>query len=615
MKKMNKLLALLLAVVMLLSLAACGGSGEGTDKPADGSNTKPEIKGVHDLTGEAGSEIDVFDGVTASDAEDGDLSAMISVEASPALEVKNGKVVPPTAGNYELVYSVTDKAGETVEEYATLTATRQTGEPTVLKQFDFSTAPVTDSCGWETRVGENANAKGELKQGAYVIEITDPGQGDGDVQLALPGYALTKADYKIKIWAKSTKDTYCHFLVRDEKAEEWATYAGEFNVRITPKMAPIEINFSSEGEGSAELLLNLGKITPNPDNAEDTTPTDFAVTIDKIELYEITGDETLAPVYEAAELAADAMTAEVGDGAEASVTAPGEFTISAYPSEGGVWSIKANLGLNGEPIENGVKYYYSFTINAENGVSGEALVESLTQYHEARVNFNGFSAAAGEDVVISSTFTADRDIDDPVIRLQIGNAPEGASSNKIVFKDLAFGKVEGDKETNKTTHKFIAFGNGSPNETNPDAPWTTFNGTDEENEHGVGTIWAEDGSFFYRIDDGGTVDWHNKLICGYRENPLTLPADSYFTVEITVKADKPVSCGFFLNPIGGWDPRISESMEITTEEQTFSFTTTETLISDMDFELLFQFGSEATAALDDVTIEFTNITIYQMLVS
>ena len=86
-------------------------------------------------------------------------------------------------------------------------------------------------------------------------------------------------------------------------------------------------------------------------------------------------------------------------------------------------------------------------------------------------------------------------------------------------------------------------------------------------------------------------------------------------MEITVKADKPVSCGFFLNPIGGWDPRISESMEITTEEQTFSFTTTETLISDMDFELLFQFGSEATAALDDVTIEFTNITIYQMLVS
>ena len=35
---------------------------------------------------------------------------------------------------------------------------------------------------------------------------------------------------------------------------------------------------------------------------------------------------------------------------------------------------------------------------------------------------------------------------------------------------------------------------------------------------------------------------------------------------------------------------------------------------DMDFELLFQFGSEALSKLDDVTIEFSNVTIYQMSV-
>ena len=35
---------------------------------------------------------------------------------------------------------------------------------------------------------------------------------------------------------------------------------------------------------------------------------------------------------------------------------------------------------------------------------------------------------------------------------------------------------------------------------------------------------------------------------------------------------------------------------------------------DMDFELLFQFGSEALSKLDDVTIEFSNVTIYQMQV-
>ena len=43
----------------------------------------------------------------------------------------------------------------------------------------------------------------------------------------------------------------------------------------------------STGEGSAEIMLNLGKITPNPDNTSDTTPEDFTVTIDKIEIFEI----------------------------------------------------------------------------------------------------------------------------------------------------------------------------------------------------------------------------------------------------------------------------------------------------------------------------------------
>jgi hypothetical protein len=63
--------------------------------------------------------------------------------------------------------------------------------------------------------------------------------------------------------------------------------------------------------------------------------------------------------------------------------------------------------------------------------------------------------------------------------------------------------------------------------------------------------------------------------------------------------------------MGNWDPRLSEGMDITTEEKTFTFRTTDTLVTDMNFEMLFQFGSEATAALGEVTIEFVSIKIYQ----
>ena len=609
MKNMRKVLAMLLAVAMLLSLAACGNKGE---------NTAPQIAGVKDLTVQAESEIDVLAGITATDAEDGDLTSMITVESTPTLTFKNGKATPEKAGNYELTYTVTDKNGQSVSEYATLVVTKKTADAVVYQEFDFDTNHNVDANGWEAHVAEGVAATGELKQGAFVFDITNPGAGDGDIKLALPGFAVKAADYKIKVWAKSTAKTYAHILARDENADGWSTFGGAFNVVIDETVKPLELNFTVSGDGSAELLIHLGKITPNPDNAADTTPENFTVTIDKIEIYEVTGTEVKNPVYTndfASSI--DGIVVSAGDGASANVAADNgaaEVTIDSYHNGGGVWSIKTDLALPENAIEAGVKYYFSFKINAANGQTGECLVESASQEWANRVYFGSLNATAGEDVIVSGVFTAEQAIADPVIRLQIGNPGDGVTSNVIVIDDVVFGKLEGDKETNKTIHKFHPFGAGTANGTNPHFPWGTFNGTDEDNEQGVGTIWMENGSLFYRIDQGGVTDWHNKLYCGYGENPLVLKADSYYTVEIVAKASKNVSCSFFLNPLGSWEPRLSEGLDITTEEQTFTFTTTDTLVTDMNFEMLFQFGSEATAALGEVTIEFVSITIYQSVV-
>ena len=595
MKKYQKVFAALLCLVMLLSVSACGG--------ASGDNTPPEISGVFDQAVEAGTEFDALAGVAATDNEDGDISGKIVITSMPELSFSNGKVTVNDPGNYELTYTVTDKGGLETKAYATLTVTRQTGEAVMYQNLDFTLAGDLDDHGWEARIGESAQATGEHKQGAFIFEIADPGDGDGAIQFVKPGFPLEAGDYTVKIWAKSSAPTYAHLIARDENAEDWQTFGAVWNARIEENVAPIELSFTSEGEGSAELMLNLGKITPNPDNPEDSTPSDFVVTIDKVELYKITGEEHEVEILSSDLTAADAVSVEAGDGAAASFDG-GVVSIESYPTDGGVWSIKANIGLGGETIANGTKYFYRFTVNAENGVSGEALVESLSLYHEARAHFNGLNAAPGEDVVISSVFKADRDISDPVIRLQIGNAPEGAANNKITIKDLVFGTVEGDKETFKTIDSFsVPF-------TGDNYSWGTFNATDEDNERGVGTIWTENGSLFYRIDQGGVTDWHNKLYFN-----LNLPADSYFTVEITAKATKPVSCGFFLNPSGSWDPRVSESIDFTTEEKTFSFETTETLIMEMPFEMLFQFGSAELADMGEVTIEFTGIKILQKSIS
>ena len=582
------------------------------------ASAEPTLEGVHDQSVMAGTEFDALAGITATDSDGSDLTYMVMVDAMPTLNFKNGKATPENPGDYELSYTVTGKDGEIAEDWATLTVTKKTADEVVYKAFDFATAEVTDNHGWEARISEPAVAAAALKDGAYVVEITNPGEGDNNIQLAKAGFPVKAADYKIKIWAKSTKPTYAHILARNEQAEGWETFGGAFNVVIGEKVAPLELNFSAGGEGSAELLLNLGKITPNPDNAADTTPEDFVVTIDKIELYEISGEEHEVPAYTSDFASGAGVSVDAGDGAAASVAfqdGKAVVTIDSYPGEGGgVWSVKTDIALGDVQVTAGEKYFYRFTMNAANGQSGEALLESAGRGWECRANFSGLGAPAGEDTVVSAVFTAEADITDPVIRLQIGNAPEGAAGNTITISDVVFGKMEGDKETKKTIESFMPFGPNTANAQNPACPWQTFNGTDEDNDHGVGTIWTDNGSFFYRIDDGGTVDWHNKLICGFGGNPLTLAADSYYTIEITAKATKPVSCGVFLNPMGGWDPRVSEGMDLTEEFQTFRFTTTDTFIMDMDFELLFQFGSEATSKLDSVTIEFQNVTIYQMSV-
>ena len=108
---MKKAFAILLSLLMLLSLAACGGKAETTAPAPAAENQKPSIQGVQDASVEAGQSFDALAGVTAADPEDGDITGMITVESTPSLDFKGGKATPENAGSYELVYSVTDNLG------------------------------------------------------------------------------------------------------------------------------------------------------------------------------------------------------------------------------------------------------------------------------------------------------------------------------------------------------------------------------------------------------------------------------------------------------------------------------------------------------------------------
>lgn len=69
----------------------------------NGFNTAPQLSGVAPITVILGEEFDPRVGITATDAEDGDLTELIVIE---------GEVDTQTIGSYTLVYSVADSKGQ-----------------------------------------------------------------------------------------------------------------------------------------------------------------------------------------------------------------------------------------------------------------------------------------------------------------------------------------------------------------------------------------------------------------------------------------------------------------------------------------------------------------------
>ena len=110
---------IILSMLLVFALASCSNAPAPapapTEAPAPAENAAPVISGAQDLTVAAGDEIDLLAGLTATDAEDGDLTGMIAIDSTPALAIKNGKATPENAGDYELVFSVTDKGEKTAE--------------------------------------------------------------------------------------------------------------------------------------------------------------------------------------------------------------------------------------------------------------------------------------------------------------------------------------------------------------------------------------------------------------------------------------------------------------------------------------------------------------------
>ncbi|WP_025820609.1 immunoglobulin-like domain-containing protein [Shewanella marina] len=152
----------------------------------------PELMGVTNTQIKLGEQFDPLNGVSATDAEDGNLTADIQV---------SGTVNTDVVGNYSLVYSVTDSAGQTatakrivtVNDGSIVCPNAWNKTKTYIEGDKVSHNGKTWQAGWWTQ-GDEPGTTGEWGVWKSVGDSDCGGEPEADYQVTFTGL---QAEYKL----------------------------------------------------------------------------------------------------------------------------------------------------------------------------------------------------------------------------------------------------------------------------------------------------------------------------------------------------------------------------------------------------------------------------------
>ncbi len=561
---MKKLFALFLSVFALFGLASCGGN----NTPAD--ETAPVISGVENKTCTVNETVDLLAGVTAVDETDGDLTSSIAVTLMPELTVTDGKVTPTATGAYEVAYKVKDAAGNEQAAYAELNVTPALAEKVEYKKYEFKAA---DKQGWNLFLWNDTPDSNvgtlEVVKGSLQANVTKNDKEAWHVKLE-NNIATTKGvDYKVTY-------NFISNVAGIIKTNDWTK---EVEVKVGPNSC--EYAFTAGDGEQTYVCLELGML-------EGPFTLDFT----SIEIQSSVGQDVFTNVTPNFEYNAEGVVNSVFDnnsaGTVATTATDATIDITRGSDENGCWQTKLFV-KPGFDLEANMKYKISVDVYSLNGHKFEICFNNGDAEKGVGALY-GLELAAGETKTFDITVKHETAKDNLVLLFQLGEmkTPQGADTVKV--SNLKIETVTGDKSVETNSLVFTPEGFGTYNDA----------------ASAAGSLFIENGKLVYEMTKIGLTDWHNKM---YIEK-LTLEADKIYTITFKAKADKNISCAFFLNVFGSWDPRLSATVDFTTEEQTFEYTVSSAFITDMNFELLWQFGSEANSALGAARIEFSDITIY-----
>lgn len=594
--KIKKIISIFIACLML-SVIAIGCSSK--EEPEE--NTAPVIIVTNNtIRSEATNEVDVLQGVSAQDVEDGDLTDKIIVTSSPELTFTNGKATPTVKGTYEIVYSVTDSKGETAQNYATLKVTAKMIE-SLYKDYVFNTDDKTvNTHDFTLDTIESAKANVEYINGRAEIAIENNGANLTDVQFAKEYDFVKETVYKISAYVRSSNEQDITLSITSADA-----VIVKETIKTTSQIDVITIQHTFTEDFTGSLVFDLGK-----DLTTETSSN--TIYIEKIHVITTVGEDSYNVLYsqpfDEDNIVADktGINSVVADYIKEGTTLSqenGKFKVEL--TKFGTDSFNNQVYINtGIDLVKNKKYRVSLDVNAEFAHLYELTFEDSTLDWQVRAAWSGGAYVVGENK-ISLEFIAGCDITGLYLNFNIGKANEGVTSNTLLIDNVKIEEVTVNKVENKQIIQF--------NSLNKDSDFGIFNGTDEGNANGIGNAYYTDTAFVYNMIDISTSDWHNKMFI----KKLALEDFASYRVEFTVESNVDgLNFSFYANPVATWSPKISEGVTASKTAKTYSFTM-DKIVTSLDMEFIFQIGSEANQKLNqekgDIQLIVSQFTVYKLV--
>lgn len=546
MKKTKIMILLLMGAVML---AGCTSSAQ------TGTNKAPSLVGIKDIQCIVNTTVDFLDGIAALDVEDGDITPQLDITVSPEVQVKNGYATFTEVGEYTVNYKITDSEGRTSQKESYVD---------VVDREVYKTFVMPEGFSVETE-GVATVEKCGMINSSFVINATG-GEIAEDMKLLRSYNLKTDLEYTFIYKLTSNVSGKIKATADGEDCAEMSVSEGE-NV-LTFKHTVW--NTGDEEDRNVEIAIcfgGLGDVQWVVTGVEYEYPQEAGKLVELAEDFSFIG--RVVPRIDNDNgnnnLKGNAWSENGGEAARLEIT-----DTCADIWRGGMF-INTDIQLRA-----GVSYTIGFDVESVNDNDYEVIIQR-GQWNEHKF-VTVYTPADGR---VENEITVEENTAGALwIYVQSGTAVNTITLSNLSVKE----KLEPTGKDAFAIEDFSEF----------------------HNDRYDCTFSSDRGNFTYVINSFSNID---------NEHTITSPtffisgSGSNYAISFKAKATAPIEMVIAAPVAGGWDPTLMWHKVTLSEEDTIYTFFGNGSASDRNYTLVWQFGSIANQANNDVTVEISDIRI------